>query len=95
MKVGDIVRYLNAVGGGKVTRIDGNIAYVEEEDGFETPNHVYTPEECYVERRLEYKAEQVNLAPEQIIDPTQVDHVTVFPPDKVAGTRRIEIDWRF
>ena len=37
MKVGDIVRYLNAVGGGKVTRIDGNIAYVEEEDGFETP----------------------------------------------------------
>ena len=32
MKVGDIVRYLNAVGGGKVTRIDGNIAYVEEED---------------------------------------------------------------
>ena len=24
-----------------------------------------------------------------------VDHVTVFPPDKTAGTRRIEIDWRF
>ena len=30
MKVGDIVRYLNAVGGGKVTKIDDKIAYVEE-----------------------------------------------------------------
>ena len=37
MKVGDIVRYLNAVGGGKVTKIDDKIAYVEEPDGFETP----------------------------------------------------------
>lgn len=37
MKVGDTVRFLNAVGGGKVTKIEGNIAYVEEADGFETP----------------------------------------------------------
>ena len=37
MKVGDIVRYLNAVGGGKVVKMEGNLAYVEEEDGFETP----------------------------------------------------------
>ena len=36
IKVGDIVRFLNSVGGGKVTRIDGQIAYVDE-DGFETP----------------------------------------------------------
>lgn len=36
LKVGDTVRYLNAVGGGKVTRISGDIAYVDE-DGFETP----------------------------------------------------------
>lgn len=35
-KVGDTVRFLNATGGGKITRIDGKIAYVEE-DGFETP----------------------------------------------------------
>lgn len=33
---GDTVRYLNAVGGGKVTRVEGNIAYVDD-DGFETP----------------------------------------------------------
>ncbi len=35
-KVGDRVRYLNAVGGGEIVKIEGNIAYVDE-DGFETP----------------------------------------------------------
>ncbi len=36
VKIGDTVRYLNAVGGGRVVRIVGDIAYVDE-DGFETP----------------------------------------------------------
>lgn len=36
VKVGDRVRYLNAVGGGVVVRIAKDIAYVNE-DGFETP----------------------------------------------------------
>lgn len=36
MQIGDTVRYLNAIGGGKITRIQGQIAYVDE-DGFETP----------------------------------------------------------
>lgn len=36
-KVGDIVRFLNSVGGGRIVRIDGNIAHVEDEDGFEVP----------------------------------------------------------
>lgn len=35
-KIGDTVRYLNSTGGGKVVKISGNIAYVDE-DGFETP----------------------------------------------------------
>ena len=35
-KTGDTVRYLNAVGGGIIKRIEGQTAYVEE-DGFETP----------------------------------------------------------
>lgn len=35
-KVGDIVRFLNDVGGGLVVRIDDGIAYVDD-DGFETP----------------------------------------------------------
>ncbi len=37
MKVGDTVRFLNAVGGGKITKIDGQVAYVCDSDGFETP----------------------------------------------------------
>lgn len=44
MQKGDIVRYLNAVGGGRVVKIEGNIAYVDE-DGFETPVLV---KECVV-----------------------------------------------
>lgn len=37
MKVGDIVRFLNAVGGGRVTRIEDKMVYVEDNDGFEMP----------------------------------------------------------
>lgn len=37
MKVNDIVRFLNEVGGGRIVRIDGNTAYVEDGDGFERP----------------------------------------------------------
>lgn len=36
IQIGDTVRYLNSVGGGIVTRIDGKIAYVDDQ-GFETP----------------------------------------------------------
>ncbi len=36
VKVGDKVRYLNAVGGGIVVRVEKELAYVDE-DGFETP----------------------------------------------------------
>jgi len=36
--IGDTVRYLNATGGGVIRRIEGNVAYVEDEDGFETPS---------------------------------------------------------
>lgn len=36
VKAGDIVRYLNAVGGGRVVKVSGNMAYVDD-DGFETP----------------------------------------------------------
>ena len=39
IKPGDTVRYLNSVGGGVVTRVDGKIAYVDDQ-GFETPCQV-------------------------------------------------------
>lgn len=39
IKTGDRVRFLNATGGGVVTRVDqkNNLVYVEDEDGFEIP----------------------------------------------------------
>lgn len=37
MKVNDIVRFLNDVGGGRVSRIEGKTIYVEDQDGFERP----------------------------------------------------------
>lgn len=37
IKIGDTVRFLSSKGGGKVVRIEGNVAHVEEDDGFETP----------------------------------------------------------
>ena len=36
-KVNDVVRFLNSTGGGRIVRIEGNMAYVEDEDGFEQP----------------------------------------------------------
>ena len=40
VKIGDRVRFLSSVGGGVVTRIQGNTAFVIDEDGFETPSLV-------------------------------------------------------
>jgi hypothetical protein len=37
VKAGDNVRFLNTSGGGTVVRVDGKLAYVEDEDGFEVP----------------------------------------------------------
>lgn len=36
-KVGDTVRFLNSTGGGRIIRIEGSIAHVEDSDGFEIP----------------------------------------------------------
>lgn len=36
-KIGDTVRFLSSTGGGRIVKIDGQIAHVEEEDGFITP----------------------------------------------------------
>lgn len=45
VKQGDIVRFLNTTGGGRVIRVAGQMAYVEDEDGFEVPALV---KECVV-----------------------------------------------
>lgn len=37
LQTGDKVRFLNSTGGGTVVRLDGRMAYVEDNDGFEIP----------------------------------------------------------
>lgn len=48
-KIGDTVRYLNQVGGGRIIRIEGKMAWVDD-DGFETPVLL---SECVVVRTAE------------------------------------------
>ncbi len=36
-KIGDTVRFLSSTGGGRIVKIEGQIAHVEEDDGFVTP----------------------------------------------------------
>ena len=50
------------------------------QDGFETEDHAYAGE-CYVERRMEYEPIPVYGMPDRIIDPSQVDYVTVCGVD--------------
>lgn len=45
LRVGATVRFLNAIGGGRVARIQGDTAWIEDEDGFEIPTPV---NECVV-----------------------------------------------
>lgn len=54
IKIGDYVRFLNEVGGGKVTRIDEKqrLVYVEDEDGFEIP---VLDRECVVVEKVNEK----------------------------------------
>ena len=40
MKIGDKVRFLNDVGGGTVLRIEGKMAIISDEDGFEIPTPI-------------------------------------------------------
>ncbi len=79
-KVGDTVRFLNAVGGGRVARIQGQIAYVDE-DGFETPVMlrecvVVAEGETFYERSYKAaqrsettKAETPTIAPAKLPEP--------------------------
>lgn len=55
-------------------------ALSECQDGFETEDRSFAGE-CYVERRMEYEAEPVYDMPDRIIDPDQVDYVTVCGVD--------------
>ena len=59
ISIGDKVRFLNEVGGGKVTRIEGNLVFVEDEDGFEIP--VPQNEAVVVEKVQVYSEKDIGL----------------------------------
>jgi len=61
-KVGDRVRFLNSVGGGIIRKIEGNIAYVDD-DGFETPTLL---RECVVVAAAEETAKKVALTQDSV-----------------------------
>ncbi len=74
-QTGDIVRFLNSVGGGRIVRIEDNIAYVDE-DGFETPVLL---KECVVVTPAQPKA----AAQSKYVAPSTV--VPEAKPQKDAG----------
>lgn len=79
-QVGDIVRYLNAVGGGRIVRIDGNMAYVDD-DGFETPMPL---RECVVVGAASAPKPQ---AEKKVVTPTFVPEQHKAPkPEEIEET---------
>lgn len=76
IRPGDKVRFLNDVGGGEVTRIDGKVVYVIDEIGFEVP--VPVSEVVVVERKAEDNRPQVETtAPDTVSN----DNSTISHPE--------------
>ena len=69
VKVGDRVRYLNAVGGGVVVRIAKDIAYVDE-DGFETP---VLARECVVIEPAEPAKKAASVPASRVVEVAPVE----------------------
>lgn len=61
-KIGDRVRFLNSVGGGIIRKIEGNIAYVDD-NGFETPTLL---RECVVVAPAEVTEKKVAVSQDEI-----------------------------
>ncbi len=65
-KIGDRVRFLNSVGGGIIKKIEGNIAYVDD-DGFETPTLL---RECVVVASPEVTEKKMALTQDAVMPKT-------------------------
>ncbi len=90
IKIGDNVRFLNAVGGGKVTRIDAkqSLLYVEDQDGFEVP---ILENECVVVPNVN---EETNFPIKEFGAKTREDAViqTVIPQvEKIEEIASMEV----
>ncbi|MBS2212380.1 DUF2027 domain-containing protein [Carboxylicivirga mesophila] len=64
VKAGDVVRFLDISGGGVVVRVDGKLAYVEDEDGFEVPVLI---SECVVIKEEQPKSDS-NAAGSAVVE---------------------------
>lgn len=84
LKVGDNVRFLNSVGGGRVVRIVDGIAYVDE-DGFETPVLV---KECVVVGAPATKSAAPKI---KIVEPEPVASPTKLPVVETRGGDKLKI----
>ena len=86
-KIGDRVRFLNSVGGGIIRRIEGNIAYVDD-DGFETPTLL---RECVVVASPEVTEKKVALTQDDI-KPTVKTPSVSSKPSPAAATSDLPIE---
>ena len=65
VKLGDKVRFLNSIGGGTVIKIDGRIATVLEEDGFEIPSIISELVVIENVNQMNFPTEQTKNPPQQ------------------------------
>lgn len=93
-KVGDRVRFLNSVGGGIIKRIQGNIAYVDD-DGFETPTLL---RECVVVASPEVTEQKVALTQEVVTPkttaqpaPKSTSHSTEPAPEETPEGEKLNV----
>ncbi len=92
VKIGDKVRFLNAVGGGIVRRFQTkDIVLVEEEDGFETP---VLARECVVVDTDDFQARKTSkVASEKVEIPTQPPSKTAdnYKPEEFSGGDKLNV----
>lgn len=91
-QIGDMVRFLNSVGGGRIVRIEGNMAYVDE-DGFETPVLL---RECVVVGQSQPAAPKESPAVTRIPSPPTKEMIPapadpVPAPEEVAGGDKLNL----
>ena len=102
-QIGDIVRFLNSVGGGRITKIKDNIAYVDD-DGFETPVLlkecvVVTPAQPQPKAQTKYVAPTTQIAeakPKEKIEETPegelLNIVLGYEPEEIKHLTTTEYD---
>ncbi|MBP3762544.1 MAG: hypothetical protein J6I49_01540 [Bacteroidales bacterium] len=91
-KIGDKVKFLNAVGGGVVKRIDGTTVYVEDDTGFDMPMQ---PSELIRMADQEGKAkafndESIGRRPQPVAEPVETGLAFPTIDELEAEVRRLK-----